>query len=192
MAQPFRPAVWLRTAVLAALCLAAPCAWPADAPPPLSDSDVTVQRVAQGFSIDVVVHAPATPAQAWAVLTDFDHMAEFIPNLTHSEVVERGDTVLKVAQKGVARWGLLSMQVESLREVHLLPLREIRGHGLSGNVRRIDSVLQLEAEPGGTRLRYHADVEPGTWFPPLLGPSRVRHETAAQFNAIVQEMLRRR
>lgn len=51
--------------------------------------------------------------------------------------------------------------------------------------------MQLEAEPGGTRLHYHAEVVPGFWFPPMIGPALVRHETAEQFSAIIREMMRR-
>jgi hypothetical protein len=52
--------------------------------------------------------------------------------------------------------------------------------------------MQLEPEAGGTRLQYHAEVQPEFWMPPLIGPAIVRHETAEQFSAIIDEMIRRR
>ena len=52
--------------------------------------------------------------------------------------------------------------------------------------------MQLEAETGGTRLQYHAEVQPDFWFPPLIGPALVQRQTAEQFSAMIQEMLRRR
>lgn len=176
--------------------LALACVTPALATDPpglsVSEQDVRVERADGGFSIDLVMHAPAPPAIAWAVLTDFDHMAEFIPNLTHSQVLQRVENLLKISQKGKAHWGPLTMNFESLREVTLLPQREIRTHGLSGTIKRVESTMTLEAEGSGTRLHYHTEVEPGSWFPPLLGPAKVREETAAQFSAILQEMERRR
>ena len=53
------------------------------------------------------------------------------------------------------------------------------------------SVMTLSAEPSGTRLVYHADVEPGFWLPPLVGPAAVRDQTAEQFSALFAEMKKR-
>ena len=176
---------------LAALLCPIPAAMAADRQALVPDSDVRVERAGGNFTVDVTMHAPMAPAQAWAVLTDFEHMAEFVPNLTSSQVTERSDTVLKVAQKGVAHYGVFSTPFESVREIHLAPLHEIRAHGLGGNIQHMESLMQLEAEGTGTRLTYHAEVLPGFWFPPLVGPSLVRHETAEQFSAMLHEMMRR-
>lgn len=157
----------------------------------LLEQDVHVERANGGFVVDVVMHTSARPALAWAVLTDFEHMASFVPNLKSSRVLERGEGVLKVLQQGVARYGLFSANFESLREIRLTPCSEIRAHGLSGNVQRMESLMRLEPEGSGTRLSYHAEAQPGFWFPPMIGPSLVRHETAEQFSAMLDEMLRR-
>jgi carbon monoxide dehydrogenase subunit G len=186
----------MRSRTLPTLCLALACAGPASAAEPavatVTDQAVQVQRQGGSYTIDLVMHAPVPLAVAWAVLTDFDHMAEFIPNLSHSQVLQRADNVLRISQKGQARWGPFSMDFESVREVTLLPQREIRSRGLAGTVKRVDSTMTLVPDGEGTRLHYHNEVEPGTWLPPVLGPARVREETAAQFNAILQEMARRR
>lgn len=160
--------------------------------PAVLDQDVRVERADGGFVVDVVMHAPVRPAQAWAVLTDFEHMASFVPNLKISRVLERSDSVLKVQQQGVARYGLFSAGFESLREIRLTPYSEIRAHGLGGNIQRMESLMRLEPEGNGTRLSYHAEALPGFWFPPMIGPALVRHETAEQFSAMLDEMQRRR
>ncbi|WP_394787113.1 SRPBCC family protein [Rhodoferax sp.] len=164
-----------------------------DAPAPalVADSDVKVERSNGAFTVDLTVHAPVAPERAWAVLTDFEHMADFVPNLNSSQVSERSDSMLKVTQKGVAHYGIFSSHFESTREIHLAPPHEIRAHGVGGNIQRMESRMQLEAEGSGTRLTYHAEVLPGFWLPPLIGPSLVQHETAGQFSAMLQEMLRR-
>ena len=176
---------------LAALLVPVQAAMSADGPPAVPDSDVSVQRSGASFTVDATMFTPVPPALAWEVLTDFDHMGSFVPNLSSSQVLERSDALLKVAQKGVARYGFFSANFESVREISLSPQREIRAHNVSGNVKRMDSVMQLQADGSGTRLHYHAEVMPGFWFPPLIGPSLVRHETAEQFSAMLREMLRR-
>lgn len=176
---------------LAALLAPAQAAMSADGAPVVSDNDVRVQRSGGSFTVDTSLFTPVPPALAWAVLTDFDHMGSFVPNLVSSQVLERSDAQLKVSQKGVARYGFFSANFESIREISLSPQREIRAHNVGGNVKSMESVMQLQAEGSGTRLHYHAEVIPGFWFPPLIGPSLVRHETAEQFSAMLQEMLRR-
>lgn len=176
---------------LVALVCPVQAALSAGAQSSVPDDEVHVQRSGESFTVDTTLFTPVPPALAWAVLTDFDHMGSFVPNLTSSQVLERSDALLKVAQKGVARYGIFSTRFESIREVSLSPQREIRAHNIGGNVKSMDSVMQLQAEGSGTRLHYHAEVIPGFWFPPLIGPSLVRHETAEQFSAMLQEMMRR-
>lgn len=180
---------WLM--VLAAMLYPVQETMPADGRSLVSDSDVRVEGSGGNFTVDLTMYAPVAPSLAWAVLTDFEHMGEFVPNLVSSEVIERSDNVLKVNQKGVARYGLFSANFESIREIRLSPPREIRAHGVGGNIRRMESVMQLQTEGAGTRLNYHAEVLPGFWFPPLIGPALVRHDTAEQFSAMLREMTRR-
>lgn len=165
----------------------------ADAPPPLvAEQDVHVLREGERFTVDVVMHAPVTPVQAFAVLVDFEHMASFIPNLSSSEVLSRSGSLLTVRQKGVVRWGVLALSFDSLRELQLTPPHEIHGRAIGGSFKHLDTAMRLDGEPGGTQLHYHAEGEPGDWFPPLIGPALVQHETAEQFSAMLQEMVRRR
>ena len=184
----FRPMASLALAV--ALC-PLPAALAADTHATVADSEVHVERANGSFTVDITLHVPVDAARAWAVVTDFEHMADFVPNLASSQVTERSDTLVKVVQKGVAKYGVFSTPFESTREIHLIPTHEIRAHGVGGNVQRMESLMQLEPEGTGTRLTYHAEVQPGFWFPPLIGPSLVQHQTAEQFSAMLHEMLRR-
>ncbi|WP_295951871.1 SRPBCC family protein [Rhodoferax sp.] len=176
---------------LAAVLWPVPAALAADTPAAVADSEVHVARADGSFTVDMTIHVPVDPARAWAVLTDFEHMADFVPNLASSQVTERSDGLVKVVQKGVAKYGVFSTHFESTREIHLVPTHEIRAHGVGGNVQRMESLMQLEPDGTGTKLTYHAEVQPGFWFPPLVGPSLVQHQTAEQFTAMLHEMLKR-
>lgn len=157
----------------------------------VEESDIRVERTSAGFTVDMLAHAPVPPARAWEVLTDFGHMARFVPNVRTSEVTDRSGSQIRVRQTGTARYGVFWTDIESVREIRLQPPHEIRSVGVGGNVKRMESLMRLEPEPGGTLLRYHAEVQPDFWLPPVLGPSFVRHETAEQFSAIIREMVRR-
>ena len=119
-------------------------------------------------------------------------MPRYQSSLKSSQVLERGPQRVLVQQKGVARFGPFSNAFESVRELQLTPQRSIRAQQVSGSaLKQMASLMTLEPEEGGTRLTYRADMEPETALPPLVGPAMVQHETAAQFSAMVREMVRR-
>ena len=66
----------------------------------------------------------AAPAYAWAVLTDYDHMARYVSALKSSSVVNKYGNVLEVVQTGVVRVGFMNFSCYSLRAVHLTPEKE--------------------------------------------------------------------
>ena len=155
------------------------------------ERDIQVERVGHGFTVDMDTFFPVSQPLVWAVLTDYEHMSEFVPNLTSSEVTDRTASGLTVTQKGVARYGPFSSAFESMREIRLTAPSEIRSRGIGGTLKRMESWTRLSHEGSGTRLTYHTEVVPGVWFPPIVGPSVVREQTARQFSAMLGEMLRR-
>ena len=81
---------WLMA--LAAMLCPVQAATTADGQPLLSDSDVRVERSGGNFTVDLTMYAPVAPSLAWAVLTDFEHMGEFVPNLTSRPALVRRET----------------------------------------------------------------------------------------------------
>ena len=158
----------------------------------IGGDDVKIERAGKRFTVDVQFLVPVRRAVAWAVVTDFEHMTEFIPNLTLSQVVSRGHDSVRIRQKAVGYLGPFPVEVESVREVQMSHPREIRARGVGGNVEKIESVMTLEAVGEGTQIRYHVEAEPDFWFPPLIGPAMVRKKTVEQFTALIAEMRRRR
>ena len=70
-----------------------------------SAQDVAVDAQRQGNALAVSAHATirAPLPLIWRTLTDYDHLAEFIPGMKKSRVLQRrGDTVI-VEQTGEAR-----------------------------------------------------------------------------------------
>jgi ribosome-associated toxin RatA of RatAB toxin-antitoxin module len=126
------------------------------------------------------------------VLTDFDAMARFVPNLEESRVAARDGGRLRVEQRGTARWGPLTHAFTTVREVELEPISVVRSHSISGTLRDVRSLTRFAPAPGGTQIRHHLEFAADTWMPPLLVDPFLRHEVREQFEAVVGEMLRRR
>jgi len=142
--------------------------------------------------VDVDFFVAATPMEAWQVLTDFDHMHQFVSSVNSSRVVLRDGNRLQVAQTGKAAVGLLSFAFESLRDVQLTPYHTIRTRQLSGNMKRFEGLTSLQTEGVGTRITFHSESVPGAWVPPLLGESFIEHQVQQQFQEIRTEILKRK
>ena len=152
---------------------------------------IDVVRNGDAFIVDALLFAPVPRRDAWAVLTDFDGMSGFVPNLSASATTSREGNRVVIAQKGVARFGPLRFPFESVREVELQPYDVVHSHNIRGNMRQLDSVTRLGDAEGGTRISYHVRAVPGFWFPGYMGEVLLRHEVREQFEAIIKEMLRR-
>lgn len=178
-----------RLQALAGLVLCVSCASGAAAMEP--SLAVTVTQTGEAFVVEVVADVPVPLAGAWLVLTDFDHMAQFIGNIRSSRVVRREENTVWVRQEGVAQYGPLSLPFKSEREIRLEPKRRIVAKNLSGTMKRMESEARLGQLPDGVQIRYHAEAVPDSALARMFGATIVRHEVEEQFREMMSEMMRR-
>lgn len=150
-----------------------------------------VEKDGEAYRVEAVILAAVSPSLAWEVLTDFDHMERFVPNVEHSEVIARDGLVLTLRQRGAVRFGPVSRRFESQRRIELQPPGTLISRQISGSLRQMESSTTIAPAAGGTRIVYRALLEPPVRLPALVGATLVRHEVEEQFDAIVAEMLRR-
>lgn len=158
---------------------------------PEPDISVHTEREGDTLHVTVDMRVAVKPRRAWEVMTDFDRMAGFIPNLASSKVVARNGNLLKVAQKGAYTLGLWSFPFESTRDVELLPYSKVTSHATGGSMKNMDSVTYFEADGQNTRVNYNATLTPMQSIPPLIGPTLVSSEVRDQFQGMRDEMMRR-
>ncbi len=180
----------MRTRLALALIASSPCLAQAFIAP---DRDLNVHAERDGDTLHVTVdmRVAVKPRRAWEVMTDFDRMAGFVPNLSSSRIVARNGNRLKVAQKGTYTLGLWNFPFESMRDVELFPYTRVTSHATGGSMKNMDSVTYFEAEGQNTRVNYNATLTPALSIPPLLGPSLISSEVREQFQGMHDEMLRR-
>ncbi len=158
-----------------------------------TDQDIVVhvEKEGQNIAVDVDCPVDAPRAIVWEVLTDYDHMAQFVSNIEYSEITERADNVLRVHQRGRASRGLLSITFDNIREIELVPYREIRSRLISGDLKASNFVTRIVE--GGTRVHIvnTGSYTPKIWIPPFVGPALIEEETRKQFGEIRNEVLRR-
>ena len=153
--------------------------------------EVHVEKAGDAVVVDVRATVNVPPSIAWDVLTDYDHMADFVSALKTSRVLSRSGNRLEVEQKGGAQFGFLHFDFSSVRAVDLTPQREIRSRLLRGDFERFDFTTRVETANGSTVIIHHGDYVPKRWVPPGVGPSIIASQTELQYRELIAEMLRR-
>lgn len=158
--------------------------------PALTEPAIEVNRQDGAVVLDIRYRVPVSSREAWAVLTDFENMPGFVPNLESSKVLRRSGNTLDVEQKGSIQVGLLPIHYESTRRIEIVPYRSIRSRTLSGDT-RLESVMALTSAGNDTLLSYHATAVSSLPVPDSLIESYLGSMLENQFKALGGEMLRR-
>ncbi|MEW6689551.1 MAG: SRPBCC family protein [Pseudomonadota bacterium] len=185
MVEPRRdPRPWRALALSAALGLAAGAA---------AAAEVSVETLRRGAALEVVCRArlAAPPEIVWDTLTDYDRLAEFIPGMRRSRVLERRGASAIVEQAGEARFLFITYPIEVTFRTLEQPPHAIEAAMLKGNLKRLQGTYRIEPQRGGgVQLSWTGTVEAAE-MPPLLGELLMRASIADQFRGMVSEIERR-
>jgi hypothetical protein len=157
-----------------------------------SDIVVHVKKNGETIIVDVEMMVQASPLATWDVLTDYDHMAQFVANVQSSKITDRKGNTLVVTQKSGTAFGLLKFSFDNVREVELVPHSEIRSNLISGDMKASAFTTRLMSNGGGeTRVVNHGEFVPTMWVPPVIGTAFLESETRRQFHELRNEIMRR-
>jgi hypothetical protein len=157
-----------------------------------SDIVVHVKKNGETIIVDVEMMVQAPPLATWDVLTDYDHMAQFVGNVQSSKITGRKGNTLVVAQKSGTSFGLLKFSFDNVREVELVPHSEIRSNLISGDMKASAFTTRIMSDKGGvTRVVNHGEFVPTMWVPPVVGTAFLESETRRQFHELRTEIMRR-
>lgn len=154
---------------------------------------VGVEATRRGAAVEVRAHAllEASFDTVWDTLTDYDHLAEFIPGIRSSRVVGRRGGALIVEQEGEARFLFISYPITATLLATARRPVAIDVRVLKGNLRRLEGGYRLApAAAGKIALRWEGLIEPES-LPPLLGVLVMRASIEDQFTGMVREIERR-
>jgi ribosome-associated toxin RatA of RatAB toxin-antitoxin module len=158
---------------------------------PARAAEISVQATRDGEAVEVeaVAELAVGPARAWEILTDYNRLSQFVPDLHESRVVSREGAKAVVEQKGVARFLFFTYPIEVRLAVTEYPHRRIESRAVAGNFRELRSVYTLEAREGGVRLRYQGRLVPDFELP-LFHTYVLKSNVEATFRAMVKEIER--
>lgn len=175
-----------------AAILIAACAF-AGLPPAAAAQEISIEAGRQGDFITFTASAELKVEQriAWQVLSDYDHLAEFIPDMKSSRVVLRTSDGAMIEQKGEFSFLFFHQPVDVVLAVYEEPQRRIIARAVAGNLRDMEGRYELLASDHGVRLSYFGRFTPDFYVPPLIGMPIVRNSMAKRFRAMVAEIVRR-
>ena len=131
-------------------------------------------------------------ATAWSVISDYDHLADFVPDMQSSRVLQRDGNQVLLEQKGSLGFLFFRQAIEVRLAVTEWPQQRIAAHAIGGNLKQMDGSYTLETQADGrVRLAYSARLVPAFAIPPLVGKPVLRQLLKRQFKALVDEIQRR-
>jgi ribosome-associated toxin RatA of RatAB toxin-antitoxin module len=169
-------------------------AWALWVPVTATAQQISIESGAEGDAVTVTASAQmqVDPRTVWNVISDYDHLAEFIPDMRSSRAIRRDGNQVLVEQTGGFGFLFFRQHVEVKLAVVEFPLQRIVAHAVDGNLREMDGRYELQSLPAGTiRLSYFGRLVPDFPVPPIVGNIMVRRLLARQFTAMVKEILRR-
>jgi carbon monoxide dehydrogenase subunit G len=152
-------------------------------------TDVSVSRDGSAYLVEASSEVQADRAVVWAVLTDYEGYARFVPGLLRSHRVSVDP--LRIEQRG--EFGILFFRrtLSTTLEVEEQPMSRIVLRGVGGDLRKLETAVAVQGD--GTRqvVHYRSSIEPAFWMPPVIGTSIIRIAIRGKLQAVAEEIERR-
>ena len=179
--------------MIARLCF---CLMMAVAQPALAQHalEVSVERIdgADGkvYQISARGEVAAAPRAVWRILTDYERMAEFVPDLHRTRVLSRSGDEAVIEQFGEARLLSLRREIRLVVQVREQPVSQIDISLVDGDMRVYRCTWRLVPVPetGGTRVLYSGTVSPNFYVPGMLGSNLIRGDVERMMAAVMQRL----
>lgn len=145
------------------------------------------------ITIRAYVDVPVDGRLAWSVLTDYDRLAEFVPDMHLSRRISKPGEPIRVHQRGEKTWLILDTPFEVVLLMQETPYARIHFRQLAGTLKDMFGEWRLLPLPEGVRIIYTARLEPGLLSPRVPGDGwLIEADIQRMLEALAQEMLRRR
>lgn len=145
------------------------------------------------YDMRASIAIPAPPRAVWNVVTDYDHLADFMPHFEESRTISRGDDSVVVRQKGGSSF-IVTRHIALTLVFHEFPPDSATFRMLEGSIERYAGVWRFEPLGSGgvdsTRLEY--EVEVGKFhIPGLIFRHVMTRDMGEMMPAIAREVARR-
>lgn len=155
------------------------------------EPDVKVTEAAGVYTVAATFAVQQSAAASMAVLTDYEHLARFMPGLRKSTVVARTGDRVTVEQEADAKLLAFSKRICLLLDIEESPL-SLRFVDKSGkSFIRYEGSWRLAAENGRTRITYALVAKPAFSVPEFLLTRLLRRDSGRMIAALQAEIAAR-
>ena len=156
-------------------------------------TEVTVKRVdidgEQVFQVEAGGTVKASPASVWKVLTNYESMPDFVPDLEKTKVISRTGNRTILEQSGRARFLFLSREIHLIVQVAEDPISAIDISLVTGDMKVYSCRWEMSSTPdGGTRIAYSGRMVPKFYVPGMLGANIIRRDIERMMGAVLQRL----
>jgi ribosome-associated toxin RatA of RatAB toxin-antitoxin module len=170
----------------------------AQAPKPdTSRLEVAVNRVdvdgQHMYELDASGVVAAPLPRVWRILTNYERMTEFVPDLESCKVLSRTGNEVMIEQFGVARLLFMSRPIHLIVRATEQPMSAIDIALVSGDMKHYEARWELIPIPetGGTKVVYKGRMMPNFYVPSLFGSKMIRIDVEHMMRAVLLRLDRR-
>jgi hypothetical protein len=178
-----------RLVLCAALVMAVPSALAAAAVE--SDPHVTVEESAGVYRVLATFTVPQREAIAHAVLTDYEHIAEFMPDIRTSRVLEHTPTGLIVEQEAVAHLLMFSKHLHLVLDIREGPGRIQFTDRCGESFSQYEGGWTLSSKDGLTSIEYRLLAKPSFDVPQFVLKSLLKRDSTRMIERLRAEFAAR-
>jgi ribosome-associated toxin RatA of RatAB toxin-antitoxin module len=174
------------------LCLLLACCLPAMAQQP--GLEVGVQRhntdMGNVYEVNAQGDVAAAPAAVWRVLTDYERMPEYVPDLHTTKVLSRSGEQVVLEQTGTAHLLFFRRAIHLIVQVREQPMAQLDVSLLEGDMKVYQCTWRLIPIPdtGGTRVLYSGKMAPKFYVPGMLGSNMIRSDIEKMLAAVLARL----
>jgi ribosome-associated toxin RatA of RatAB toxin-antitoxin module len=159
--------------------------------------EVSVNRADQEgqhmYEVDATGTVAAPLPKVWRILTGYERMAEFVPDMESCKVLSRTGNEVIIEQFGVARFLFMSKTIHLIVRAIEQPMSSIDISLISGDMKHYESHWELIPVPetGGTKIVYKGRLMPNFYVPGILGSKMIRGDIERMMSAVLARLDRK-
>jgi ribosome-associated toxin RatA of RatAB toxin-antitoxin module len=156
--------------------------------------DVSVERLKTDtgnvYEVSARGEVAAAPAAVWRILTDYERMPEFVPDLHTTRVLSRSGDQAVLDQTGSARLLFFRRAIHLVVQVREQPISQVDVSLVEGDMKVYHCTWRLVPLPdnGGTRVLYNGKMAPKFYVPGLLGANLIRSDIESMMAAVLARL----
>ena len=158
---------------------------------PADDPRIAVAETAGVYRVTATFTVPSSAAAVAAVLTDYERIPEFMPDVTSSQVLSRSDTGLVVQQEAIAKFMMFSKRMHLVLDVShdggTIRFRDTCGKSFTS----YEGAWHLTGAGSHTTVAYTLLAKPAFEVPRFLLSRLLKRDAAAMIERLRMEIAAR-